>query len=226
MEGADHDHHQPTPAVNPEEVVITTSSEEPVRSYDCTFCKRGFSNAQALGGHMNIHRKDKAKLKQQATASPNKTTTATTDHPQNQQSFDVSKIRQSYSPPIPTNRFPSAVVLQPSILEAAKAKRAWNTLGDHQDNNYIDATKTNKTAHVVVSEVKQPPLFVEIPLMISGDDDRDHDHHHNQKPSGNQVHERVSSSSSSGSFSELDLELRLGPEPQESPSATGTKKFF
>ncbi|XP_020580448.1 zinc finger protein 11 [Phalaenopsis equestris] len=31
------------------------------RSYDCIFCKRGFSTAQALGGHMNIHRKDKAK---------------------------------------------------------------------------------------------------------------------------------------------------------------------
>lgn len=35
------------------------------RSYNCTFCKRGFTNAQALGGHMNIHRKDKAKTKQQ-----------------------------------------------------------------------------------------------------------------------------------------------------------------
>ncbi|PIN17085.1 hypothetical protein CDL12_10277 [Handroanthus impetiginosus] len=34
------------------------------RSYRCTFCKRGFSNAQALGGHMNIHRKDRAKLKE------------------------------------------------------------------------------------------------------------------------------------------------------------------
>ncbi|CAH2068663.1 unnamed protein product [Thlaspi arvense] len=33
------------------------------RSYDCTFCKRGFTNAQALGGHMNIHRKEKAKVK-------------------------------------------------------------------------------------------------------------------------------------------------------------------
>ncbi|XP_011029855.1 PREDICTED: transcriptional regulator SUPERMAN-like [Populus euphratica] len=30
------------------------------RSYECSFCKRGFTNAQALGGHMNIHRKDRA----------------------------------------------------------------------------------------------------------------------------------------------------------------------
>lgn len=34
------------------------------RSYECTFCRRGFTNAQALGGHMNIHRKDRAKDKQ------------------------------------------------------------------------------------------------------------------------------------------------------------------
>ncbi|XP_020590175.1 zinc finger protein 11-like [Phalaenopsis equestris] len=34
-----------------------------IRSYECNFCKRGFSNAQALGGHMNIHRKDRAKMK-------------------------------------------------------------------------------------------------------------------------------------------------------------------
>ncbi|KAK6239099.1 hypothetical protein QUC31_004568 [Theobroma cacao] len=31
------------------------------RSYECVFCKRGFTTAQALGGHMNIHRKDRAK---------------------------------------------------------------------------------------------------------------------------------------------------------------------
>ncbi|KAK1265289.1 Transcriptional regulator TAC1 [Acorus gramineus] len=37
------------------------------RSYDCNFCKRGFSNAQALGGHMNIHRKEKARLKKSST---------------------------------------------------------------------------------------------------------------------------------------------------------------
>ncbi|MED6210071.1 hypothetical protein PIB30_060582 [Stylosanthes scabra] len=34
--------------------------EDKKSSYDCTFCRRGFTNAQALGGHMNIHRKHKA----------------------------------------------------------------------------------------------------------------------------------------------------------------------
>ena len=28
------------------------------RSYECTYCKRVFTNAQDLGGHINIHRKD------------------------------------------------------------------------------------------------------------------------------------------------------------------------
>lgn len=36
----------------------------PPRSYSCNFCKREFRSAQALGGHMNIHRRDRARLKQ------------------------------------------------------------------------------------------------------------------------------------------------------------------
>ncbi|KAJ8747345.1 hypothetical protein K2173_012925 [Erythroxylum novogranatense] len=34
------------------------------RCYPCTFCQREFKSAQALGGHMNIHRRDRARLKQ------------------------------------------------------------------------------------------------------------------------------------------------------------------
>ncbi|KAL2940574.1 putative transcriptional regulator RABBIT EARS [Bienertia sinuspersici] len=36
----------------------------PPRSYSCSFCKRKFRSAQALGGHMNVHRRDRALLKQ------------------------------------------------------------------------------------------------------------------------------------------------------------------
>ncbi|KAL6998356.1 hypothetical protein U1Q18_008480 [Sarracenia purpurea var. burkii] len=40
----------------------------PPRSYSCSFCRREFRSAQALGGHMNVHRRDRARLKQ---SSPN-----------------------------------------------------------------------------------------------------------------------------------------------------------
>ncbi|KAF5466000.1 hypothetical protein F2P56_015959 [Juglans regia] len=36
----------------------------PPRSYTCNFCKREFKSAQALGGHMNVHRRDRARLRQ------------------------------------------------------------------------------------------------------------------------------------------------------------------
>nr|AWJ95172.1 stipules reduced [Lathyrus odoratus] len=46
----------------------------PPRSYSCHFCKREFRSAQALGGHMNVHRRDRARLKQTVT-NPNDFTT-------------------------------------------------------------------------------------------------------------------------------------------------------
>ncbi|KAG6785823.1 hypothetical protein D5086_004383 [Populus alba] len=42
----------------------STGISWPKRNYTCSFCKREFSSAQALGGHMNVHRRDRARLKQ------------------------------------------------------------------------------------------------------------------------------------------------------------------
>ncbi|KAI5680118.1 hypothetical protein M9H77_01345 [Catharanthus roseus] len=66
-----------------EESAMSSSSEEDEeqkeenklfgvgRSYECVFCRRGFNTAQALGGHMNIHRKDRARInKPMATCIP------------------------------------------------------------------------------------------------------------------------------------------------------------
>lgn len=43
-----------------------------VQLYNCTYCKRGFTTAQALGGHMNIHRKDRAKTQISTSSSSQK----------------------------------------------------------------------------------------------------------------------------------------------------------
>ncbi|CAM0943152.1 unnamed protein product [Alopecurus aequalis] len=36
--------------------------------YNCTFCRRGFPTAQALGGHMNVHRKNRTGVIRASTA--------------------------------------------------------------------------------------------------------------------------------------------------------------
>ncbi|KAJ9539906.1 hypothetical protein OSB04_026412 [Centaurea solstitialis] len=60
----------------------------PPRSYSCSFCRREFRSAQALGGHMNVHRRERAKLKHTVngsttTSAPISTTTTTIITPQN-----------------------------------------------------------------------------------------------------------------------------------------------
>ncbi|CAG7886901.1 unnamed protein product [Brassica rapa] len=40
----------------------------PPRSYNCNFCRREFRSAQALGGHMNVHRRDRASKAHQGPA--------------------------------------------------------------------------------------------------------------------------------------------------------------
>ncbi|KQK06974.1 hypothetical protein BRADI_2g31850v3 [Brachypodium distachyon] len=44
--------------------------------YECVFCKRGFTTAQALGGHMNIHRRDRAKPPSLIRGDPTSTPTS------------------------------------------------------------------------------------------------------------------------------------------------------
>ncbi|CAM8950039.1 unnamed protein product [Rhodiola kirilowii] len=50
----------------------------PPRSYTCSFCRREFKSAQALGGHMNVHRRDRAKLKQALSPTSSETILHTT----------------------------------------------------------------------------------------------------------------------------------------------------
>lgn len=42
----------------------------PPRCYSCSFCSREFKSAQALGGHMNVHRRDRARLKLSPNPEP------------------------------------------------------------------------------------------------------------------------------------------------------------
>lgn len=52
-------------ATGADELNSPEAMEWPPRSYACTFCRREFKSAQALGGHMNVHRRDRALLRRQ-----------------------------------------------------------------------------------------------------------------------------------------------------------------
>lgn len=41
----------------------TMGTTWPPRFYNCTFCGREFKSAQALGGHMNVHRRDRVRFR-------------------------------------------------------------------------------------------------------------------------------------------------------------------
>ncbi|KAI4385668.1 hypothetical protein MLD38_003665 [Melastoma candidum] len=51
----------------------------PPRSYSCSFCGREFRSAQALGGHMNVHRRDRARLKQSQSSQSDEEAQVATD---------------------------------------------------------------------------------------------------------------------------------------------------
>ncbi|KAL0395469.1 UNVERIFIED_CONTAM: Zinc finger protein 10 [Sesamum latifolium] len=80
----------------------------PPRSYTCTFCRKEFRSAQALGGHMNVHRQDRARLRGAPPFAPNKATTSTVLIPTQQLGFCLL-----YSLPNPNG------VLIPAPINAA-----------------------------------------------------------------------------------------------------------
>ncbi|CAM6042186.1 unnamed protein product [Sphagnum compactum] len=43
-----------------EDVSGSSETQWPPSSYSCSFCHREFRTAQALGGHMNVHRRERA----------------------------------------------------------------------------------------------------------------------------------------------------------------------
>lgn len=185
----------------------SSPSQTQARTYECNFCKRGFSNAQALGGHMNIHRKDKAKLKQ----------TSPITEARSQQFLEIPKTA-TLSPPATNFVLPTRSAF-PERRDAVAANWTWNYSSEKHDTT----SSMPRSDQGYVGELKQLPLFTETTTLRNDDQDR--------KQSDDK---ELSSSSSHGAdhdedHDELDLELRLGHDPSSdssSSAAKGTRKFF
>ncbi|CAA3027625.1 transcriptional regulator TAC1-like [Olea europaea subsp. europaea] len=117
------------------------------RSYDCTFCKRGFTNAQALGGHMNIHRKDRAKnkkknLEQSSMNSAEYFPAVSSEDPQQKTIYYTgmgAEVRfQVYLPssnPYTTNEINHLASSNPNDLSSVWRPQRFTLHDDHLDAN-------------------------------------------------------------------------------------------
>ncbi|OEL26577.1 hypothetical protein BAE44_0012404 [Dichanthelium oligosanthes] len=137
----------------------------PPRSYTCTFCRREFRSAQALGGHMNVHRRDRARLRQ--CASP--------DHDVVQ---DDAQKQQSIAAP-PADHHHHLLQLQESPLFRAKAVLISSgpnksTCDQHQitynkEEAVISTTTTTSPAYIstIIKESKDK-VVMSIPAATAG----------------------------------------------------------
>ncbi|XP_055811655.1 transcriptional regulator TAC1-like [Solanum dulcamara] len=177
---------------NSEKYQITWGSDggiiSQVKCYRCSFCKRGFSNAQALGGHMNIHRKDRAKLREVSI-----------------ETSDI--IKKSVSPSTPPDHIQvpfntDELILQQDISSddtSSPSKRPCVTLEGEQ-HHPISKERDENHELIIGGDLLQLPLFVDSP----------------SKEETNCVETQEGSNKGmqlSVDDSKLDLELRLGPEP-------------
>lgn len=164
----------------------------PPRSYTCTYCRREFKSAQALGGHMNVHRRDRARL-HQAPANPIKPSSSS---PSSSSSFIIPTpdfngggLCLLYQFPNP-NSSGGMMINRPTTLNAyIHSPSSLFSMSHHSFNHLMPSTL--------------PP---------SGFPANDHDH----RAATGSSSTNFSAISMENGNQELDLELRLG----HGPSAT------
>nr|BAJ34218.1 unnamed protein product [Eutrema halophilum] len=161
----------------------------PPRSYTCNFCRREFRSAQALGGHMNVHRRDRASSRAHqshtAAARGGGTVGGTT-------------LLNSCVPPTTTLIIQSTATNIEGLSHFYQLQNPNGMFGNSSDMvNFYGATSipsSNLAFSVLNSPVEVPPRLIEY---STGDD------------------ESIGSmkETTGASVDEPDLELRLGHYP-------------
>ncbi|CAL4903513.1 unnamed protein product [Urochloa decumbens] len=178
--------------------------------YECVFCKRGFTTAQALGGHMNIHRRDRAK-----PAARDSLGAGITSVSQNVECYN--KYRHLLAPP------PSSYPLQAQSLSSSSSPIPIGAAGTSSFGLYYVSSAGVAAAARLEAEVGSPSSVSprELTLFSEANCKRDQDLHlglgRRQEHVSRTPEDGGSSDqrqqSSEPPESELDLELRLGRRP-------------
>ncbi|XP_058106582.1 zinc finger protein 10 [Magnolia sinica] len=176
----------------------------PPRSYTCTFCRREFRSAQALGGHMNVHRHDRAKLRQSSLGFDPSSSSASSPSLifPTQEFVTTSGLCLLYPflapnavfTPMPVN----GCLNSPSTLLSISPYMANNMISSCSPSPSIDLPMMTGVGTSVCNLGNEETL---VPV-DGGDDDDDDDDENNNKKKKTEL-----------AVEEIDLELRLGQRP-------------
>lgn len=174
----------------------------PPRSYTCTFCRREFRSAQALGGHMNVHRRDRARLHQLSPGSDPLPSSASPPPLMFPTQELVASGALCLFYPFPTSnpvftpsRITSSSLDSPSTLLSISPYSANSLIPPSSSST--DFLVAKGTHHATVSRSAK----VESNRTMNNNKKKD------------DTNNSSSNSSGASGFEELDLELRLGQKP-------------
>ncbi|KAI8563961.1 hypothetical protein RHMOL_Rhmol03G0148700 [Rhododendron molle] len=176
----------------------------PPRSYSCSFCKREFRSAQALGGHMNVHRRDRARLKL-PVSPPNEVVRQLNLDTLSQVCYENSNLDPSGNPSFlsisPHGHYSPSGVSPDSKTAVEKGTRR---------EDFVEIKNLFVGRNSVISQ-NRPCGFDVDPEVISS-------HKRHKTSTVSSSFQRCCLQSEvlglkTGSFEELDLELRLGDPP-------------
>ncbi|XP_020101340.1 probable transcriptional regulator RABBIT EARS [Ananas comosus] len=171
----------------------------PPRSYSCSFCRREFRSAQALGGHMNVHRRDRARLKQ-LSSSPS----SIEDQENNQQD------RQNTCTPLghahQENTKEQLLPAEQSLSDPAQVVMLELNLGrensKQREANFCRKLRDKSRDEEEIISSKRRCIDAIFPLVMKS------------SPGEQQNIRSQVLKISPGPVGELDLELRLGSHPK------------
>ncbi|CAI0418550.1 unnamed protein product [Linum tenue] len=200
----------------------------PPRSYTCTFCRREFRSAQALGGHMNVHRRDRAKLHHHQPPPPppqnptNASSSSTYIIPSPEFSAAAGGLCLLYQFPSPNNlHHPITTATFSTVTNACTTTDAPSTLLSMapyaQEHRY---SRRGPMVAVGQSRNPYPP-----PVRRNSSSSSPPQYYNFGAGGGGQLataegNDKEMGSSSNEEGEELDLELRLGQRSTSSSSSS------
>ncbi|KAK7345798.1 hypothetical protein VNO77_16409 [Canavalia gladiata] len=181
----------------------TWGTSWPARNYACSFCKREFRSAQALGGHMNVHRRDRARLRSSLS------TWVSSDQ--------CPKPNPSTKPNnpsvLPTSSSPSPLCddllncAQPPCLSLSSSPSLASTSGDKKPRLTCTPLVSPQSKEIKTSKNKRSDLNVEEEMKDYEEEEEEHKVYKNNEQN---ITLELGIGLLKHQEEKLDLELRLG----------------